>query len=137
MSLFGAKKSVTSLKDSLKKAKENLVARMAKESTSGAPSESSGMGEQMMITRNLQDPEGMSTTSEIAREEVEVGEYLGEEQPEGVTLTRQDFNRGVTIHNAEVRAAGHPSQIMELVFGTALFDKYGNQCSQMHDVQTM
>jgi len=57
MSLFGAKKSITSLKDSLRKAKENLDARMAEESTSGVSSESSGIGEQMTIARNLQDPD--------------------------------------------------------------------------------
>ena len=125
MSLFGAKKPVTSLKDSLKKAKENLDARMAEESTSGAPSESSGIGEQMMIARNLQDPDGTVTTSEIAREEL--GDYLGV-QPAAVTLTREQYNQGVRIHNAEVRADGHPSQVIEPIWGTAeVIDEYGNR----------
>jgi len=54
-----------------------------------------------------------------------------------VTLTRQDFNRGVRIHNAEARAAGHSSQIMEPVLGPAPCDEYGNRLSQQHDVQTI
>jgi len=137
MSLFGAKKPITSLKDSLRKAKENLDSRMAEESTSGVSSESSGIGEQMTIARNLQDPDGTVTTSEIARGELEVGEYLGEEQLAAVTLTRQDFNRGVRIHNAEARAAGDLSQIMEPVLGPVPCDEYGNRFSQQHDVQTI
>jgi len=116
MSLFGAKRSLTSLKDSLKKAKENLDARMAEESTSGVPSESSGIGKQMRIARDLEDPDGTATTSEIFREEV--GEYLGKGQPEAVVLPREVYNMEVRIHNAEVRAAGHPRQILEPVLGT-------------------
>jgi len=133
MSLFGAKRSITSLKDSLKQAKENLDARMAEESSSGAPSKSSGIGEQLRIARDLEDPDRTATTSEIAREDV--GEFLGKEQPKAVVLPREVYNMGVRIHNAEVRAAGHPSQIMEPVFGTALCEEYGVRKSQKHDVQ--
>jgi hypothetical protein len=49
MSLFGATKPITSLKDSLKKAKKNFDARMGEEFTSGGSSESSGIREQMRI----------------------------------------------------------------------------------------
>ena len=52
-------------------------------------------------------------------------------------MTREMFNQGVRIHNAEQRAAGHPSQQLEPVFGSAPCDKYGNRFSQMHDVQTI
>jgi len=76
--------------------------------------------------------DGTATTSEIAHEEV--GNDLG---GEAITLPRALFNQGIRIHNAEVRAAGHPSQIMEPVLGEAPCDEYGNRRSQQHDVHTI
>jgi len=130
MSLFGANTT-------FKKA----VARMrAEESRSGSEAPTSGIGEVLdrhnEITGLLPtDPDGTATTSEIAREEL--GDYLGEDQPAAVTLTREQYNQGVRIHNAEVRAAGHPSQIMEPVLGTPPCDEYGNRRSQQHSVHTI
>jgi len=108
MSLFGAKKQLPNLKDQLKNAKENYEKRMATPSEASAVS-SSHIGEALArhndITRPLPtDPDGTATTSEIAREEL--GDYLGERQPAvqpgAVILTREQFNAGVRIHNAEV-----------------------------------
>jgi len=127
MSLFGAKKPLTSLKDSLKKAKENLDAMMAEESTSGAPSESSGIGEQMKIARNLHDPEGTATTSEIAREgRSEIEDQEGLVQPPAITLPRDIFNQAVRFHNQQAREAGHPSQIVSPAYSINM-DVEGNK----------
>jgi hypothetical protein len=80
MSLFGAKKSVTSLKESLQKAKENMKQMESKSAASGDPVTSSGLNRQLEgITGPPSpslDPDGTATTSEIAREEV-AREYLG------------------------------------------------------------
>jgi len=81
------------------------------------------------------DPDRTATTSEIAREEL--GDYLGEVQPGAVTLTREQFNQGIRIHNAEVVAAGHLSQIMEPVLGTPPCDEYGNRHSQQYSAHTI
>jgi len=100
--------------------------------------ESSHVGEQLERQQGPlpMDPDGTATTSEIAREEL--GDYLGEVQPAAVTLTREKFNQGVRIHNAEVVAAGHLSQIMEPVqVGTPPCDEYGNRRSQQHSVHTV
>jgi len=139
MSLFGARKTTVSLKESLKKAKQNLEKKMAEESTSGASvTSSSHIGEaldrQNALTGQLAiDPDGTATTSEIAREEL--GNYLGVQQA-AVTLTREQFNQGVRIHNAEVRAEGHPSQVIEPIWGTAeVIDEYGNR--RGHAVHTI
>jgi len=135
MSLFGA---TTTFKKAVARARaeeEKMAEKVRSDSVS--ESVSSGIGAQMKIARDLQDqdPDETVTTSEVVRGELEVGEYRGKEQPAAVTLTRQDFNRGVRIHNAEARAAGHPSQIMEPVLGLASCDEFGNRGSQMHDVQ--
>jgi len=137
MSLFGAAKKTSTFQ----KAKERME-RMMQEisgpehsvSVPDGESVSSGIGAQMIIARDLQrDPDGTATTSEIAREEL--GEYLGQEQPAAVTVTREIFNQGVRIHNAEQRAAGHPSQVMELVLPqTAPCDEVGIRKSQQYDV---
>jgi len=135
MSLFGAKRQLN-LKESLKKAKENL-----EEKESGAQSTmttSSGIGEVLdrhnEITGSLPtDPDGTATTSEIAREEL--GDYLGVQQA-AVTLTREQFNQGVRIHNAEVRAEGHPSQVIEPIWReNSVVDEYGNR--RKHEVHTI
>jgi len=115
MRLFGAKKQLN-LKESLKKAKENLDGKMS--SAQSTVTSSSGIGEVLdkhnEITGSLPtDPDGTATTSEIAQEEL--GDYLGV-QPVAVTLTREQFNQGVRIHNAEVRAEGHPSQVIEPIW---------------------
>jgi len=52
-------------------------------------------------------------------------------------LTREQFNQGVRVHNAEVAAAGHLSQVMEPVLGTPPCDEYGNIRSQQHSVHTI
>jgi len=141
MSLFGAKSTFQKAKDRLdKKMKEDadlatIFSISTKRSERVSDSASSRIGAQMIIVRDLQDPDGTATTSEIAREELD--ESLGEVQQAAVTLTRQQFNQGVRIHNAEMRAAGKPSQQMEPVFGTAPCDKYGNRKSQQHDVHTI
>jgi len=112
MSHFGAKKPLD-LKESLKKAKENLEGKMS--SARSTITTSSGIGEVLdkhkEITGSLPtDPDGTATTSEIAREQL--GDYLGVQQA-AVTLTREQFNQGVRIHNAEAMAGGHLSQIIE------------------------
>jgi len=106
-----------------------------KESDIATESVSSGIGAQMKIAWDLQDPDGTATTSEVAREDL--GDYLGVQQ-KAVTLTREQFNQGVRIHNAEVRAEGHPSQVIEPIWGTAqVIDEYGNRRSQQHAVHTI
>jgi len=125
MSLFGAKRQLN-LKESLKKAKENFEGKMTGTvSVEDAESVSSGIGAQMKIARDVEDPDGTATTSEIPREEL--GDDL-EVQPAAVVLTREQFNQGVRIHNAEVRADGHPSQVIEPVWATAqVVDEHGNR----------
>ena len=50
-------------------------------------------------------------------------------------MTREVFNQGVRIHNAEQRAAGHLSQVMELVLPQAApCDEFGNRKSQQYDI---
>ena len=138
MSLFGAKSTFQKAKDRLdKKMKEDEeLARShsisTEKSENVSKSASSGIGAQMIIARDLQDPDGTATTSEIAREDLD--ESSGKVQQAAVTLTRQQFNQGVRIHNAEVRAAGHPSQQMEPVFGTAPCKEFGIRKSQQYDV---
>jgi len=133
MSLFGAKKQLN-LKESLKKAKENLEEKMSS-AQSTVTTSSSGIGaileqQEEKITGALPtDPDGTATTSEVAREEL--GDYLGEGQQvaaAAVTLTREQYNYGVRIHNAEVRADGYPSQVIEPIWGTAeVIDEHGNR----------
>jgi len=134
MSLFGAKKTVIPLKESLKKAKENMGKRMGTESASG-PSEASAVSSSHIggvlerhneITGSLPtDPDETATTSEIAREEL--GDYLGVQQA-AVTLTREQFNQGARIHIAEVMAEGHLSQIVEPIWSeNSVIDEYGNR----------
>jgi len=135
MSLFGAtttfKKAVARMKaEEEKKSKAESVG--TEQSTS--KSVSSGIGAQMIIAWGLEDPDGTATTSEIAREEL--GSYLGRDK-EAVTSPREVFNEGVRIHNAEVRAAGHPSPVMEPILGSAPCEEYGVRKSQKHDVQTI
>ena len=131
MSLFGAKKTTASLSESLKRAKENLENRMAEESVSGASVVSSShIGEALDRHNEISgplptDPDGTATTSEVAREEL--GDYLGV-QPAAVTLTREQYNQGVRIHNAEVMAEGHLSQIIEPIWReNSVIDEYGNR----------
>jgi len=138
MSLFGAKKQQLNLKESLKKAKENLEEKMSSRESTVTTTTSSGIGEVLdkhnEITGSLPtDPDGTATTSEIAREEL--GDYLGVQQA-AVTLTREQFNQGVRIHNAEVRAEGHPSQVIEPIWSeNSVIDEYGNR--RKHEVHTI
>jgi len=139
MSLFGAKKTTASLSESLKRAKENLENRMAEESVSGASVVSSShIGEALDRHNEISgplptDPDGTATTSEVAREEL--GDYLGV-QPAAVTLTREQYNQGVRIHNAEVMAEGHLSQIIEPIWReNSVIDEYGNR--RNHAVHTI
>jgi len=137
MSLFGAKKQLN-LKESLKKAKENLEGKMSSAQSTTTTTTSSGIGEVLdrhnEITGSLPtDPDGTATTSEIAREEL--GDYLGVQQA-AVTLTREQFNQGVRIHNAEVMAEGHLSQIIEPIWReNSVIDEYGNR--RDHAVHTI
>jgi len=102
MSLFGAKKTST-----FQRAKDRMDKLMSETASLAGTDESSHIGE---LIKNHKgplptDPDGTATTSEVAREEL--GDYLGlEEQPAAVTLTREQFNQGVRVHNAEVRAEG-------------------------------
>jgi len=120
MSLFGAARKTSTFQRAKERAKElekKEVAGMTV-SESAATDESSHIGEVLErhneITGLLPtDPDGTATTSEIAREEL--GDYLGV-QPAAVTLTREQYNQGVRIHNAEVRAEGHPSQVIEPIW---------------------
>jgi len=134
MSLFGAVRKTSTFQ----KAKERMDKMMSE--TSELETESSHIGELIKDREGPlpTDPDGTATTLEIAREEL--GDYLGEDQSTAaaaVTLTREQFNQGVRIHNAEVRAAGHPSQIMEQVLGPAPCDEHGNRFSQQHEVHNI
>ena len=45
-----------------------------------------------------------------------------------VTLTREQFNQGVRIHNAEVIEGGHLSQIIEPIWNeNSVIDEFGNR----------
>jgi len=134
MSLFGAKKTPTTLKEQLKIAKKNYEKRMSTESEASAAS-GSHIGDLIKDCEGLHptDPDGTATTSEIAQGEL--GDYLGVQQA-AVTLTREQFNQGIMIHNAEVSAEGHPSQVIEPIWGTAeVIDEYENRRS--HAVHTI
>jgi len=141
MSLFGAKKQPEMpLKEVLKRAKEIFEKRMESASSEASAVSSSHIGEVLARHNNITgplptDPDGTATTSEIAREDL--GDFLGECQLAAVTLTREQFNQGVRIDNAKVRAAGHPRQIMEPVLGTAKCDEYGNRLSQQANIHTI
>jgi len=122
MSLFGANNK----KSTFQKAKERMD-KLLSESSPAGTDESSHIGELIKDRKGPlpTDPDGTATTSEVAQEEL--GDYLGV-QPAAVTLTREQFNQGVRIHNAEVRAEGHPSQAIEPIWGTAqVIDEYGNR----------
>jgi len=133
MSLFRARSTFQKAKDRLDKKMEE-EAEMAKGSTpEESQTSSSGIGAQMEIARGLQDPDGTATTSEIAQEG---RTERGEVQPAAVTLTREQYNQGVRIHNAEVRAEGHPSQVIEPIWGANdVIDEYGNR--HTHAVHTI
>jgi len=79
------------------------------------------------------DPNNTVLTSKVAREDLS---DILEVQQATVTLTREQLNHGVRIHNAEVRDAGHPSQVIEPVWGTAeVIDEYGNR--RFHAIHTI
>jgi len=73
------------------------------------------------------DPDGTATTSEVAREEL--GSYMGGDETT-VTLTREAFDQGIRIHNAEMVKAGHLSQIMEPVLPVNA-DENGNRLGKV------
>jgi len=136
MSLFGARKTST-----FQRAKERAekMEREEKASPEASVTSSSHIGEVLdrhneIIGSLPSDSDRTATTSEIAREEL--GDYLGV-QPAAVTLTREQFNQGVQIHNAEVRAEGHPSQVIKPgIWGeNSVVDEYGNRCG--HAVHTI
>jgi hypothetical protein len=135
MSLFGAKKPTESLKDVLKRAKENYEKKMG---SGTQDSVTSGIGEVLDRHNAITgvDPEGTATTSEIAREGHEDEEQLVE-QPAAVTLPREVFNQAVRIHNAEARETGHLSQVVEPVWGPAKRDKYGRPLVEEAKVYTI
>jgi len=133
MSLFGAKKQEP-LKDILKRAKENFEEKMSTISAASATS-SSHIGDLIKDREGPlpTDPDGTATTSEIAREEL--GDYLGESQLEPVTVSRELFNQGVQVHNAEMRARGHPSQMLKPVLPVNA-DEDGNRLGEV-DIHTI
>jgi len=136
MSLFGATTTFKRAAARAKAEEEKMAEKAKKQDTESV---SSGIG--AVLERHLDtttgplptDPDGTATTSEIAREEL--GDYLGV-QPAAVTLTREQYNQGVRIHNAEVRAEGHPSQVIEPIWReNSVIDEYGNR--RKHDVHTI
>jgi len=135
MSLFGA---TTTFKKAVARARAEEERMAAVSSAQSNATTSSGIGEVLdkhnEITGSFPtDPDGTATTSEIAREEL--GDYLGV-QPAAVTLTREQYNQGVRIHNAEVRAEGHPSQVIEPIWReNSVIDEYGNR--RKHEVHTI
>jgi hypothetical protein len=135
MSLFGAKKST------FQKAKERLDKKMAEEVRSGTEASTSGIREVLdrhhAITGPFEDSEGTATTSEIAREGHEDEEKQMVEQPAAITLPREVFKQAVRIHNKEARETGHPSQVVEPVWGPAKRDKYGRPLIEEAQVHTI
>jgi len=130
MSLFGAKKTST-----FQRAKERMDKLTSESASPAGTDESSHIGELIKDREGPLpvDPDGTATTSEIAREEL--GDYLGVQQA-AVTLTREQFNQGVRIHNAKVMAEGHLSQIIEPIWGeNSVIDEYGNR--RDHAVHTI
>jgi len=102
MSLFRARKSVTSLKESLQRAKDNLN-RREEASKEASVTSSSHLGEQLeKITGPLSEPDGTATTSEIGREKLGKG-YMS--TPEFEALKEQekkdDFERGLCMAKIE------------------------------------
>jgi hypothetical protein len=134
MSLFGARKTVTSLRESLAKAKENMQQREASPSPSAVTSESSHIGRQLDIQRALQDSEGTATTSEI---NMEGREEEGEQQGQALVLPREIFNEAARIHNQEAREEGHPSQIVSTVHGGSSVDDEGHLVYKQPRVYTI
>jgi len=148
MSLFGAnttfKKAVARMKAEEKKNSTSgsvsggMKTIASEEGTEASVTSSSHIGEVLerhneIIGSLPTDPDGTATTSEIAREEL--GDYLGVQQA-AVTLTREQFNQGVRIHNAEVMAEGHLSQIIEPIWReNSVIDEYGNR--RDHAVHTI
>jgi len=106
---------------------------MAEETSSKASEasavSSSHIGEQLAtMGREQQLAPYKDSTSELHQEESL--EDLEGNQMAAVILTREQFNQGIRIHNAEVREAGHPSQAIEPIWGTAqVIDEYGNKHS--------
>jgi len=120
MGLFGAKKPVSSLRDQLLRAKENLQHR-EKSPSSVVTSESSHIGQQLdMIRKENPDLEGTVTTSVIVREEL--GDSLG--GPE--VPTRDVINEVAKMHNNQAADTGWYSQIVPLVHRRSV-DTIGNQ----------
>jgi len=141
MSLFGA---TTTFKKAVARARV-AEEKMAKEGSSAQSTTTSAVSSSHIgdiLDRHNEmtgplptDPDGTATTSEIGREEL--GDYLGlGEQPAAVTLTREQYNHGVRIHNAEVMAEGHLSQIIEPIWReNSVIDEYGNR--RGHAVHTI
>jgi len=124
MSLFGAKKTST-----FQRAKERMDKLMSDTASSAGTDESSHIGE---LIKNREGPlptypDRTATTSEIAQQEL--GSYMGGDET-AVTLTREAFNQGVRIHNAEMVKAGHLSQIMEPVLPVNA-DENGNRLGKV------
>jgi len=106
MSLFGAKKSVSSLKGSLKRAKENLEKRMAEESVSGASATSSShIGE--VLDRHLDlicgpdvEPAGSVMPSESNPEE---REFFGTAEYERLRAEEEKDEFEYRLHKARIK----------------------------------
>jgi len=91
---------------------------------------SSGIGAQMIIARDLQDPDEV-TTSEPAGEDV--NDCLG--GPE--ILPRGVYNETARMHNQEAREIGHPSQIVSTVHGRSSVDEEGNLVYKQPKIYTI
>jgi len=113
MSLFGAKKSTTfqAAKERMDKY-EKAAKAIADSLGSSTESVSSGIGAQMEIARDLRDPDGTATTSEIAAAIEEQNDNDEGVQPPAITLPRDVFNQAVRIHNQQARDEGHLSQMV-------------------------
>jgi len=122
--------------DKYEKAAKAIVDSLGTSKSQPDESVSSGIEAQMIIARDLQDPDGTATTSEIAREGVDE-EREQAVALDAVTLPREVFNRVIYDNNRKARETGHPSQVMELVLGAAPCDKFGQRFSQMDRVQTI
>jgi len=98
MSLFGAKKSVASLKESLARAKENLQQRETK-SPSVASEESSHIGQLLDKITGPLTTEGTVTNSEVAREEPK---FFGTEEYERLWAEEKNDEFEYGVHKARI-----------------------------------
>jgi len=140
MSLFGVGKQIVSLKESLRKAKENLDKRMTEESASETSvTSSSHIGDQI-DKYYAEYLDGTATTSEIARgvSEDEEKDPRGNESERGaLVLPRSVYNDLARYHNREAKDTGHVSQVVSTVHGGSSVDEEGNLVYKQPRVYTI